>query len=68
MWLFPFFFQQGHIFQQIIGIPMGTNCPLLVDLFLYSYDDEFIQKLLKDQTNKNTNGKAFNLTFRYFVN
>jgi len=33
---------------------MGTNCPLLVDLFLYSYEAEFIQKLIKDQTNKNT--------------
>ena len=28
----------GVIFQQVIGIPMGTNCaPLLADLFLYSY-------------------------------
>ena len=27
----------GVIFQQVIGIPMGTNCaPLLADLFLYS--------------------------------
>ena len=29
----------GQVFQQIIGIPMGTNCaPLLADLFLYSYE------------------------------
>ena len=29
----------GRIFQQTIGIPMGTNCvPLLADLFLYSYE------------------------------
>ena len=35
----------GSIFQQTIGIPMGTNCaPLLADLFLYSYEAEFIQK------------------------
>ena len=28
----------GVIFQQAIGITMGTNCaPLLADLFLYSY-------------------------------
>ena len=34
----------GKVFQQIIGIPMGTNCaPLLVDIFLYSYEAEFIQ-------------------------
>ena len=27
-----------QVFQQSIGIPMGTNCaPLLADLFLYSY-------------------------------
>ena len=27
----------GHLFRQVIGIPMGTNCaPLLADLFLYS--------------------------------
>jgi hypothetical protein len=27
-----------QVFQQIVGIPMGTNCvPLLEDLFLYSY-------------------------------
>ena len=28
----------GRIFQQTIGIPMGTNCaPLLADLFLFIY-------------------------------
>ena len=28
----------GNVFQQIIGIPMGTNCaPLLADIFLYSF-------------------------------
>ena len=38
----------GRTFQQTIGIPMGTNCaPLLVDLFLYSYEAEFVQSLLK---------------------
>ena len=27
----------GTLFQQVVGIPMGTNCaPLLADLFLYS--------------------------------
>ena len=29
----------GKVFQQIIGIPMGTNyAPLLADIFLYSYE------------------------------
>ena len=33
----------GKVFQQIVGIPMGTNCaPLLADIFLYSYETEFI--------------------------
>ena len=32
----------GHLFRQMVGIPMGTNCaPLLADLFLYSYENEF---------------------------
>ena len=39
-------------------------CFLLVDLFLYSYEAEFIQNLIKDKTI--TDAKAFNLiTFRY---
>ena len=34
----------GRVFQQTVGIPMGTNCaPLLADLFLYSYEADFIQ-------------------------
>ena len=37
----------GKVFQQIVGIPIGTNCaPLLADIFLYSYEAEFIQYLL----------------------
>jgi hypothetical protein len=54
----------GQLFQQSVGIPMGTNCaPLSVDLFLYSYKAEFIQKLLHE--NKNLLAVAFNLTFQY---
>ena len=54
----------GQIFQQSTGIPMGTNCaPLLADLFLYSYEVEFIQNLVKQK--KFSIAKAFNLTFRY---
>jgi hypothetical protein len=46
-----------QIFQQSVGIPMGTNCaPLLADLFLYSYEAEFVQKLLQDN-NKQTKKK-----------
>jgi hypothetical protein len=42
---------------------MGTNCaPLLTDLFLYSYEAEFIQKPLRE---KKKSLVAFNSTFRY---
>ena len=40
----------GVIFQQVIGIRMGTHCTpltLLADLFLYSYEADFIQTLIK---------------------
>ena len=38
----------GEVFQQVIGIPMGTNCaPLLADIVLYSYEAEFIQTLIR---------------------
>jgi hypothetical protein len=40
----------GILFHQVVGIPMGTNCaPLLADLFLYSYESDFLQKLVKDK-------------------
>jgi hypothetical protein len=43
---------------------MGTNCaPLLSDLFLCSYESEFLQKLVKDK--KIHEARAFNLTYRY---
>ena len=44
-----------QVFQQTVGIPMGTNCaPLLADLFLHSYEAEFVQKLLQDNNKKLT--------------
>ena len=43
---------------------MGTNCaPLLADIFLYSYDAEFIQPLLS--TGKKKLASQFNFTYRY---
>ena len=54
----------GRIFQQTIGIRMGTNCaPLLVDLFLYSYEVEFVKSLLK--VGKKYLAQQFSFTFRY---
>ena len=54
----------GKVFQQIVGIPMGTNCaPLLADIFLYSYEAEFIQSLLS--IGKKKLASQFNFTYRY---
>jgi hypothetical protein len=54
----------GRVFQQTVGIPMGTNCaPLLSDLFLCSYEADFIQGLLKK--NEKKLARSFHFTFRY---
>jgi hypothetical protein len=59
-----FVFFGGTLFQQVVDIPMGTNCaPFLADLFLYSYESEFLQKLVKDK--KIHEARAFNFTYRY---
>jgi hypothetical protein len=52
------------LFKQVVGIPMGTNCaPLLADVFIYSYESEFLQRLVKDK--KIHEARAFNFTYRY---
>ena len=54
----------GQLFRQMVGIPMGTNCaPLLADLFLYSYENEFLDKLIKE--GKRKLARRFNLSCRY---
>ena len=54
----------GRVFQQTVGIPMDTNCaPVLTDLFLYSYETDCIQGLLK--INEKKLARSFNFTFRY---
>ena len=53
-----------RFFQHVIGIPMGTNCaPLLADIFLFSYEAEFIQTLIK--RGKRHLAKSFNFTYIY---
>ena len=62
----------GKVFQQVVGIPMGTNCaPLLADIFLYS---EFKQSLLSTGKKKLVYPlvlsrfclvSQFNFTYRY---
>ena len=40
----------GMAFQQIVGIPMGTYCTLLIaDLFLYCYERVFMSDLHKSK-------------------
>jgi hypothetical protein len=54
----------GRVFQQRVGMPMGTNCaPLLAYLFIYSYETDFIERLLKK--NEKKLARSFNFTFRY---
>ena len=54
----------GQLFRQTVGIPMGTNCaPLLADLFLYSYENEFLDKLIKE--GKRKLARKFNLSYCY---
>ena len=55
---------EGKVVQKIVGILMGTNCvPLLADIFLYSYEAEFIQSLFS--TGKKKIASQFNFTHRY---
>ena len=43
----------GHLFRQTAGIPMGTNCaPLLAYLLFYSFENEFLDKLIKEGKRK----------------
>ena len=46
------------------GIPMGANCALLLaDLFLCSYENEFLDKLIKE--GKRKLARKFSLSDRY---
>ena len=39
----------GQLFRQTVSIPMGTNCALLLaELFLYSYENKFLDKFIKE--------------------
>ena len=43
---------------------MGKDCaPLLADMFLYSYENEFLDKLIKE--GKRKLARKFNLSYRY---
>ena len=48
--------------SRLFGIQMGTKCaPLVADLFLYSYEADFVHI----QKSKFKKKKSFNLTFHY---
>ena len=54
----------GRLFHQVIGIPMVANCaPLLVDLFLFSYENEFLDNMIKSGHRRIA--RSFNLCYRY---
>ena len=54
----------GMVYQQIVGIPMGTNCaPLIADLFLYSYEMDFMSNFQKSKRFDLID--KFNDTYRY---
>ena len=54
----------GCLFLQVIGIPVGMNCaPLLVDLFLYSYESEFLDNMIRGGRRKLA--RSFNLCYQY---
>ena len=54
----------GCLLRQVIGIPMGINCaPLLADLFLYSYENEFLDNMIRSGHRRLA--RSFNLCDRY---
>ena len=54
----------SKLYRQVVGIPMGTKCALLVaDLFLFWYERDFMLSLSED--NQSDVIEAFNATSRY---
>ena len=55
-WAFTFLMEdiyvqfEGMVYQQIVGIPMGTNCaPLIMDLVLFCYERDFMSYFHKSK-------------------
>ena len=54
----------SKLYRQIVGIPMGTNCPPLVaDLFLFCFEKDSMTSLSDD--NQANIIETFNSTSRY---
>ena len=57
---------RDSVFRQVIGIPMGTNsAPLLADLFLHTFEYDFMPRTMKQDMTK---AIQFSNTFRYIDN
>ena len=54
------------VYQQIVGIPMATNCAPLIADFLYCYERSFMSDLHKSKRHDPID--MFNYTFRYLDN
>ena len=55
---------EGMVYQQIVGIPIGTNCaPFVSDLFLFCYERDFMSNLHKSKRHDLID--MFNDTSRY---
>jgi len=53
----------NSVFRQVIGIPMGSNsAPLLADLFIHTFEYDFMFKTMKADTSK---AVEFSTPFRY---
>ena len=53
----------SSVFRQVIGIPVGTNsAPLLADLFLHTFEYDFMVKTMKQDITK---AIQFSNTFQY---
>ena len=53
----------SKLYRQIVGIPKGTNCaPLVVDLFLFCYERDFLLSL--SDNNQTDIIEPFNSTSR----
>ena len=51
------------LFQQVVGIPMGTNCaPLFANIYLHCYEFDYINKL---RIIDNKMARRFSNTYRY---
>ena len=55
---------QNNVYRQVIGIPMGTNCPpFLANIFLHQYEYDYLVKLV--ERNDVETARMLSHTYRY---